>query len=53
VERAKGIFMRRLQLNEPEAHKRLQQESQKRRMSLADLGGRLLRARNCWGVTAG
>lgn len=37
VERAKGILMRRLKLDEPEAHKRLQQESQKRRKSLAEL----------------
>jgi AmiR/NasT family two-component response regulator len=37
VERAKGIFMKRLQLDEAEAHKKLQQESQKRRMGLPEL----------------
>ncbi|HEX4123542.1 MAG TPA: ANTAR domain-containing protein [Tepidisphaeraceae bacterium] len=37
VEKAKGILMRRLKLDEPEAHKRLQQESQKRRKSLPEL----------------
>jgi response regulator NasT len=42
VERAKGIFMRRLHLEEPEAHKRLQQESQKRRISLADLARKII-----------
>jgi AmiR/NasT family two-component response regulator len=42
VERAKGILMRRLKLDESEAHKRLQQESQKRRVSLADLARMLI-----------
>jgi response regulator NasT len=37
VERAKGIFMKRLNLDEAEAHRRLQQESQKRRVGLAEL----------------
>ena len=42
VERAKGIFMKRMNLDEPEAHKRLQQESQKRRISIADLAKRVI-----------
>jgi two-component system, response regulator PdtaR len=42
VEKAKGIFMRRLKLDEPEAHKRLQLESQKRRISLADLARKII-----------
>jgi AmiR/NasT family two-component response regulator len=42
VERAKGIFMKRLGLDESEAHKRLQQESQKRRMSISDLARKVI-----------
>jgi response regulator NasT len=44
VDRAKGIFMKRLKIDEPEAHKRLQQESQKRRISLPDLAKRIIDA---------
>lgn len=42
VERAKGILMKRANLPEDEAHRRLQQESQKRRMSLAELAKRII-----------
>jgi response regulator NasT len=49
VERAKGIFMRRLKLDEPEAHKRLQQESQKRRISLADLAKKIIESEELLG----
>lgn len=49
VERAKGIFMRRLHLDEPEAHKRLQQESQKRRISLADLAKKIIESEELFG----
>jgi two-component system, response regulator PdtaR len=49
VERAKGIFMRRLHLDEPEAHKRLQQESQKRRVSLADLAKKIIESEELLG----
>lgn len=49
VERAKGIFMRRLQLDESEAHKRLQQESQKRRISLADLARKIIESEDLLG----
>lgn len=42
AERAKGILMKRLNLSEPDAHKRLQQESQKRRMSLAEISKRII-----------
>jgi response regulator NasT len=49
VERAKGIFMKRLNLDEPEAHKRLQQESQKRRMSLADLAKKIIESEDLLG----
>jgi response regulator NasT len=49
VERAKGIFMRRLHLDEGEAHKRLQQESQKRRISLADLSRKIIESEELLG----
>jgi AmiR/NasT family two-component response regulator len=49
VERAKGIFMRRLHLDEAEAHKRLQQESQKRRISLADLAKKIIESEELFG----
>ena len=49
VERAKGIFMHRLHLDEPEAHKRLQQESQKRRISLADLARKIIESEELLG----
>lgn len=42
VERAKGILMKRLNLAEPDAHRRLQQESQKRRISIADIAKRII-----------
>ena len=41
-ERAKGILMRRAKLSEDEAHRRLQQESQKRRIPLAELARRII-----------
>lgn len=49
VERAKGIFMRRLNLDEPEAHKRLQQESQKRRIPMAELARRIIESEDVLG----
>ena len=49
IERAKGIFMRRLNLDEPEAHKRLQQESQKRRLSLPELAKRIIESEELLG----
>lgn len=42
IERAKGILMKRLNLSEAEAHRRLQQESQKRRISIADLAKKIV-----------
>jgi response regulator NasT len=42
VEKAKGIFMKRMNLDEPEAHKRLQHESQKRRISIGDMAKRVI-----------
>lgn len=49
VERAKGIFMKRLSLEEPEAHKRLQQESQKRRVSIGELAKRIIESEEMLG----
>ena len=49
IERAKGIFMKRLGLDEPEAHRRLQQESQKRRISLADLAKKIIESEDLLG----
>ncbi|CAA9443479.1 MAG: hypothetical protein AVDCRST_MAG64-4359 [uncultured Phycisphaerae bacterium] len=49
VEKAKGIFMRRLNLDEPEAHKRLQQESQKRRISIGDLARKIIESEELLG----
>jgi two-component system, response regulator PdtaR len=49
VERAKGVFMRRLHLDEPEAHKRLQQESQKRRISLGELAKKIIESEDLLG----
>jgi AmiR/NasT family two-component response regulator len=42
VDRAKAVFMRRLNLDEPTAHKRLQQESQNRRIAIGELARRII-----------
>lgn len=49
IERAKGIYMKRLNLDEPEAHKRLQQESQKRRLSMTDLAKKIIESEELLG----
>jgi AmiR/NasT family two-component response regulator len=49
VERAKGIFMKRLHLDEQEAHRRLQQESQKRRVPLAELAKKIIESEELLG----
>ena len=49
VEKAKGIFMKRLGLDEPEAHRRLQQESQKRRIGIAELAKRVIESEEMLG----
>lgn len=49
VEKAKGVFMRRLNLDEPEAHKRLQQESQKRRITIGELAKKILESEDLLG----
>lgn len=50
VERAKGVLMKRLNLDEPDAHKRLQLESQKRRIPLADLAQKILESDDLFSV---
>jgi two-component system, response regulator PdtaR len=42
VEKAKGIMMQRLKLSEADAHRRLQQESQKRRQNLAEVARKII-----------
>jgi response regulator NasT len=49
IEKAKGIFMKRLNLDEPEAHRRLQQESQKRRTSIAELAKKIVESEQLLG----
>jgi len=49
VEKAKGIFMKRLGLDEAEAHKRLQNESQKRRISLMELSKKIIESDDIMG----
>lgn len=49
TERAKGILMKRLNLSEAEAHRRLQHESQKRRMSLVDLAKKIIESEELLG----
>jgi len=49
IERAKGIFMKRLNLDEQEAHRRLQLESQKRRVSLPELAKKIIESEELLG----
>ncbi len=49
IERAKGILMKRLNLSEADAHRRLQQESQKRRISIADLAKKIVESEELLG----
>jgi response regulator NasT len=49
MEKAKGIIMRRLNMSEPDAHKRLQQESQKRRQSLSDVARKIIESEEMLG----
>jgi response regulator NasT len=42
MEKAKGILMKRTHLSEEEAHRKLQAESQKRRIGMADLCQRII-----------
>jgi AmiR/NasT family two-component response regulator len=49
IERAKGIYMKHLGLGEPEAHRRLQQESQKRRLPLVELARKIIESEDLLG----
>ena len=49
VERAKGILMKRLSLDEPAAHKRLQTESQKRRVSISEIAKKVIESEKLLG----
>jgi two-component system, response regulator PdtaR len=42
VDRAKGILIKRAGLSEPDAHRRLQQESQRRRLSMGEVARRIV-----------
>lgn len=49
VDRAKGILMKRLNLDEPAAHKRLQTESQKRRVSISEIAKKVIESEKLLG----
>ncbi len=49
VEKAKGIIMQRLKLSEADAHRRLQTESQKRRMNLSDVAKKIIESEEILG----
>jgi AmiR/NasT family two-component response regulator len=49
VERAKGIFMKRLNIGEPEAHRKLQQESQRRRMNIGEIARKVIESEELLG----
>jgi response regulator NasT len=49
VERAKGILMKRLNLDEGAAHRRLQMESQKRRIGLAEIAKKIIESQELLG----
>ena len=49
LEKAKGIYMKRLNLDEPEAHRKLQQESQKRRIGIAELAKKIIESEELLG----
>jgi response regulator NasT len=49
MDRAKGILMKRANLPEDEAHRRLQQESQKRRLSMIELCKKIIESEELLG----
>ena len=49
IEKAKGILMKRLNLDEEAAHRRLQLESQKRRINIADCARRVIESEKMLG----
>jgi len=50
MDRAKGILMKRAHLTEEEAHRRLQVESQKRRIGMAELCQRIIESDEMMGT---
>jgi len=50
MDRAKGILMKRAHLTEEEAHRRLQVESQKRRLGMAELCQRIIESDEMMGT---
>ena len=50
MDRAKGILMKRAHLTEEEAHRRLQVESQKRRLGMAELCQRIIESDELMGT---
>ena len=51
VEKAKGILMKRQNLSEADAHKKLQQESQTRRLSLSEIAQKIIEVESIMGGT--
>jgi response regulator NasT len=49
LDRAKGILMKRLHLSEPDAHRKLQVESQKRRISMAEIAKKVIESESLLG----
>lgn len=49
IERAKGVFMKRLNMTEAEAYRKLQLESQNRRISMAELAKKILESEELLG----
>jgi response regulator NasT len=49
VEKAKGIFMKRLGLSEADAHRRLQQESQRRRVGMDEIAKKIIESEELLG----
>jgi response regulator NasT len=49
VEKAKGIFMKRLGLSEEDAHRRLQQESQRRRVGMGEIARKIIESEEIMG----
>lgn len=52
MDRAKGVLMKRLSIDEPSAHRRLQQESQRRRVAMPDLCRKIIESEELLGGNA-
>jgi response regulator NasT len=49
VDRAKGILIKRLKLPEPDAHRKLQSEAQKRRITMAEMAKKVIESEELLG----